>query len=95
MLPAAPTLPLDQLQMMRQFFEPMFRKMNEIEEKVDVLLQARGLAVRPAAQPGQPPAEEGEAHAASHAAHWYHGHGHWWSGRSEGHAEAQTSQAST
>ena len=92
MLPAAPTLPLDQQQMMQQWLEPMLRRIIGIEEKLDVLLQVGGLAVPPAAQPGQPPAEEGEAHAAWHAAHCYHGHGHWWSGRTEGHAEAQTSQ---
>ena len=49
--------------MMQQWLGPMLRRMIGIEEKLDVLLQASGLAGPPAAQPRQPPAEEGAAHA--------------------------------
>ena len=81
--------------MMQQWLGPMLRRMIGIEEKLDVLLQASGLAGPPAAQPRQPPAEEGAAHAAWDAARWYRGQ--WWSTHSEGEAEAQAqrSQAST
>ena len=84
--------------MMQQWYgwgPGMLRRMAVIEEKLERLLQASGLAGPPEVQPRQPLAEEGAAPAAWDAAPWYSVRSQWWSGHSEGEAEALRSQAST